>query len=88
MRLALLLFVTDGVDVTYVAAAWLFVVFRAAHSVVHCTFNRVMVRFTCYLAASLALWFMLLARRCRLFRAMIAACGPRVALATLRPGDS
>jgi hypothetical protein len=58
--LALLLFVTNGVDATYVAAAWLFVVFRAAHSVVHCTFNRVMVRFSCYLAASLALWFMLL----------------------------
>jgi hypothetical protein len=58
--LALLLFVTNGVDATYVAAAWLFVVFRAAHSVVHCTFNRVMVRFSCYLVASLALWFMLL----------------------------
>ena len=58
--LALLLFVTNRVDATYVAAAWAFVVFRAAHSVVHCTFNRVMVRFSCYLAASLALWFMLL----------------------------
>jgi hypothetical protein len=58
--LALLLFVTNGVDTTYVAAAWLFVVLRAAHSVVHCTFNRVMVRFSCYLGASLALWFMLL----------------------------
>lgn len=58
--LALLLFVTNRVDGTYVAAAWAFVVFRAAHSFVHCTFNRVMVRFSCYLAASLALWFMLL----------------------------
>jgi hypothetical protein len=58
--LALLLFVTQSVDATYVAAAWLFVAFRTAHSLVHCTFNRVMVRFYCYLAASLALWFMVL----------------------------
>jgi hypothetical protein len=58
--LALLLFVTQRVDATYVAAAWLFVAFRTAHSLVHCTFNRVMVRFYCYLAASLALWFMVL----------------------------
>jgi hypothetical protein len=58
--LALLLFVTQRVDATYVAAAWVFVAFRTAHSLVHCTFNRVMVRFYCYLAASLALWFMVL----------------------------
>src|SRR5918993_6109476 len=45
--LALLLFVTDSVDAVYVAAAWVFVAFRAAHSAVHCTFNRVMVRFSC-----------------------------------------
>jgi hypothetical protein len=58
--LALLLFVTNAVDAAHVAAAWLFVIFRVAHSLVHCTFNRVMVRFSCYFAASLALWFMLL----------------------------
>jgi hypothetical protein len=58
--LALLLYVTNRVDALYVAAAWIFVAFRVAHSVVHCTFNRVMVRFTCYLIASVALWFMLL----------------------------
>ena len=58
--LALVLFVTNRVDTTYLAAAWVFVLFRAAHSVVHCTFNRVMVRFSCYLVASLALWFMVL----------------------------
>src|SRR5687768_6812898 len=58
--LVLLLFVTNSVDAVYVAAAWVFVAFRAAHIAVHCTFNRVMVRFSCYLAASLALWFMLL----------------------------
>jgi hypothetical protein len=58
--LSLLLFVTERVDATYLTAAWAFVAFRAAHSVVHCTFNRVMVRFYCYLAASVTLWFMVL----------------------------
>jgi hypothetical protein len=58
--LVLLLLVTERVDDTYVAAAWVFVAFRVAHSIVHCTFNRVLVRFYCYLAASLALWFMVL----------------------------
>jgi hypothetical protein len=58
--LALLLFVTSRVDATYLVLAWTFVAFRCAHSFVHCTFNRVMVRFCCYLAASLALWAMLL----------------------------
>jgi hypothetical protein len=37
-----------------------FAAFRALHSAVHCTFNRIMVRFYLYLIASLALWFMLL----------------------------
>ena len=58
--LALLLYVTNRVDATYVVVAWAFVAFRFAHSIVHCTFNRVMVRFYCYLAASLALWIMVL----------------------------
>jgi hypothetical protein len=58
--LALFLFVTNRVDATYVVVAWAFVAFRFAHSLVHCTFNRVMVRFYCYLAASLALWMMVL----------------------------
>jgi hypothetical protein len=58
--LALLLYVTNRVDGTYVVVAWAFVAFRFAHSFVHCTFNRVMVRFYCYLAGSLALWIMVL----------------------------
>ena len=44
----------------YALGLILFVGFRAAHSAVHCKFNRVMLRFYCYLAASLALWFMVL----------------------------
>jgi hypothetical protein len=56
--LALYLFVTGQVDATYVTAAWVFVVFRALHSVVHCTFDLVMLRFYLYLIATLAAWFM------------------------------
>nr|WP_277882251.1 MAPEG family protein [Oculatella sp. FACHB-28] len=55
--IALYLFVTNQVDAVYVNAAWIFVIFRALHSVVHCTFNRVMLRFYLYLFATLAVWF-------------------------------
>jgi hypothetical protein len=58
--LALYLFATSQVDATYVGAAWVFAGFRYLHSAVHCTFNRIMVRFYLYLISSLALWFMML----------------------------
>jgi hypothetical protein len=57
--LALFLFVTNRVDALYLAAAWVFVAFRAAHSLVHCTFNHVLLRFSLYLVATVAVWFML-----------------------------
>jgi len=57
--LCLFLYVTAAVDMTYVIAAWLFLVFRVLHSFVHCTSNVVMLRFYLYSAAALALWFML-----------------------------
>jgi hypothetical protein len=41
----------------YVNAAWVFVVFRALHSAVHCTFNLIMLRFYLYLFSTLAVWF-------------------------------
>ena len=66
--LALYLFVTQQVDAVYVAAAWIFVVFRALHSAVHCTVNVVMVRFWLYLVSTVAVWFML-------FRAALAPLG-------------
>lgn len=56
--LVLYVYMTKQVDTTYVNAAWIFVVFRALHSVVHCTFNFIMLRFYLYLFASLAVWFM------------------------------
>jgi hypothetical protein len=55
--LVLYLFVAKQVDTVYVNAAWIFVVFRALHSIVHCTFNLIMLRFYLYLFATLAVWF-------------------------------
>ena len=56
--LVLYLFVTHQVDASHVAAGWVFALFRALHSAVHCTFNLVLLRFYLYLFASLALWYM------------------------------
>jgi len=55
--LALYLYATMQVDAVYVGAGWVFAVFRALHSAVHCTVNVVMVRFYLYLASTLAVWF-------------------------------
>ncbi len=55
--LVLYLFVTKQVDSLYLTAAWLFFVFRVLHSIVHCTFNRVMLRFYLYLFSTIAVWF-------------------------------
>ena len=57
--LCLYLFVSGNVDNVFVTAAWLFFVFRALHSFVHCTRNVVMLRFYLATIAALALWFML-----------------------------
>jgi hypothetical protein len=56
--LVLYLFVTKQVDAVYITAARVFAVFRVLHSAVHCTFNRVTIRFYFYLVATLAVWFM------------------------------
>ena len=50
--LALYLFATSQVDGAYLTAAWIFVAFRALHSLVHCTVNIVNLRFFMYLAAT------------------------------------
>jgi hypothetical protein len=55
--LVLYLFVTKQVDTLYVSAAWIFVIFRAFHSIVHCTFNLIMLRFYLYLFSTLTVWF-------------------------------
>lgn len=50
--------ITGRADGVYLVAAWVFAGFRVLHSAVHCTVNIVMLRFCLYVAASLALWFM------------------------------
>ncbi|NJR68454.1 MAG: hypothetical protein HC771_07100 [Synechococcales cyanobacterium CRU_2_2] len=57
--LVLYLFLTKQVDIVYVTAAWGFVLFRAMHSAVHCTFNLIILRFNLYLLASIMVWFMI-----------------------------
>ena len=51
-------FSAGRVAALHVGAAWVFAAFRALHSLVHCTFNHIMLRFVLYLVASLALWLM------------------------------
>jgi hypothetical protein len=58
--LILFLYVTARSDQVYLIAAWVFVIFRVLHSVMHCTLNIVIVRFWLYAISALALWFMLL----------------------------
>ena len=58
--LALYLFVTNQGDQIYLIASWVFVIFRIAHSVVHCTFNAIMLRFSLYLISTLSFWFIVL----------------------------
>ena len=58
--LALYLFVTNQVDEIYLFASWFFVVFRILHSIVHCTFNAILLRFSLYVLATLSVWFMVL----------------------------
>lgn len=36
--------------------AWAFVALRAVHSLIHCSYNRVMHRFLAYVAGALCLW--------------------------------
>lgn len=56
--LVLYLFVTRRVDELYLADAWVFVAFRALHSLVHCTVNIVLLRFWLYAISTAALWLM------------------------------
>ena len=58
--LCLYLYVTGTAASADITAAWAFVGFRALHSLIHSTINIVMARFLAYLAATVALWFMLL----------------------------
>jgi hypothetical protein len=54
----LYLYATQQVDRAYIVAAWGFFVFRLLHSLVHCTFNFIPLRFVLYVISSAALWYM------------------------------
>ena len=56
----LYLHATHQVDGAYLAAAWGFFLFRVLHSVVHCTFNYIPLRFVLYVISAAALWFMVI----------------------------
>jgi hypothetical protein len=53
-------YVTHQVDAALVVAAWVFFLFRAMHSVVHCTFNFIPLRFVLYVTSAGAVWFMVI----------------------------
>ena len=55
---SLYLTVFGQVDSLHVTCAWVFVGFRVLHSLIHCSYNRVMHRFLAYLVSSIALWVM------------------------------
>jgi hypothetical protein len=42
-----------------IGLAWTFVVLRAVHSLIHCSYNRVMHRFSVYLLSAVVLWALL-----------------------------
>lgn len=56
--LCLALALTALVTPLQLGLAWLYVALRAAHSVIHVTYNRVSHRFTVHLASTLCLFFM------------------------------
>jgi hypothetical protein len=56
--IVLYLFATKQVDTLYVNAAWIFFIFRALHSAIHCTFNLITLRFAFYLVSTVTFWFM------------------------------
>lgn len=58
--LCIYLYVTGQVTETYLVLAYVFFVFRAIHSAIHCTYNRVMHRFYAYSISSITLWIMII----------------------------
>lgn len=57
--LILAIYVTNAVDEFYIGAAWAYVVLRAFHSLIHCTYNKIMHRFVAFALSTtllLAMW--------------------------------
>jgi len=45
-----------AVTLPLLTLSWAFVALRVAHSAIHCSYNRVMHRFSAYIAGALSLW--------------------------------
>lgn len=56
--ICLYLMVSGQVDQVHVYCAWIFVGLRLAHSLIHCSYNRVAHRFGVYILSAIALWVM------------------------------
>lgn len=52
------LYVTKQVDGVYLALAYSFLILRVIHSVIHCTYNKILPRFFSYLLSSLMLFLL------------------------------
>jgi len=61
------LYIANEVDQIALVTAWIFVVLRILHSLVHCTVNIPMLRFGLYSVSALALWFMVLREAWNIF---------------------
>lgn len=55
------------VDQSIFYAAWIFVVLRVAHSIIHCSYNNVKHRFIVYILSSAMVWFMLVKLLIRIY---------------------
>lgn len=64
--ICLYLSMVGQVDSLYVNCAWTFLGLRTVHTIIHCSYNKVMHRFIVYFLSSLALWVMVV-------RALLAA---------------
>ena len=56
--ISLCIYVTNTVDTFYLRAAWLYVGLRVVHSLIHCTVNRVDIRFLAWFASCWVVWVM------------------------------
>ncbi|MDH5359756.1 MAG: MAPEG family protein [Gammaproteobacteria bacterium] len=56
--LTILLYITDMFSETQLLLAWYYVGFRSLHSLIHCSYNKVVHRLLSYLVSSLILWLM------------------------------
>lgn len=56
--LCVMAYASQVVSPVLVMGAWMFVILRALHSFIHCTYNRVVHRFTVYVLSTLTLFAM------------------------------